>query len=167
MRAMNAGRRVRSSWPELPRCCVDGVDLDSAPELHHAEQTAGQHALTNRLDLMNSRAIVVDAWRQIAVYANALLGVFNVQYNGSAILNLRWRRQRSDPRADPEYATAADTHFATEQLPRRSDRLPAATASAARGRGPCRAGGGTRVDQSAATRGAVPDSAAATRALLT
>jgi hypothetical protein len=33
---------------------------------------------------MNTRAQVVDAWRQIAVYANSLLGVFNVQYRLNA-----------------------------------------------------------------------------------
>ena len=43
-----------------------------------------QAALTNRLDLMNARAAVVDAWRQIAVTANALQGVFNVDYNLSS-----------------------------------------------------------------------------------
>src|SRR5262249_25310629 len=30
---------------------------------------------------MNVRAQVVDAWRQLAVFANALLGVFNIQYH--------------------------------------------------------------------------------------
>ena len=35
-------------------------------------------ALENRLDLMNNRAQLYDAWRQIAVTANALKGVFNV-----------------------------------------------------------------------------------------
>src|SRR5262249_54872337 len=33
------------------------------------------------LDLMNERAQVTDAWRQVAVAANALLGTFNVQYH--------------------------------------------------------------------------------------
>ena len=33
---------------------------------------------------MNIRAQVVDAWRQLAVYANALLGTFTVQYNLNA-----------------------------------------------------------------------------------
>ncbi len=33
---------------------------------------------------MNSRGQVVDAWRQIAVYANALLGTFTVQYQLNA-----------------------------------------------------------------------------------
>ena len=40
-----------------------------------------QEALTNRWDLMNARAQVVDAWRQLAVTANALLGVLNVHYH--------------------------------------------------------------------------------------
>src|SRR5207249_1825732 len=56
---------VHASWPELPRCCVDGVDLVKA-ELAHAQAAGAQHALVNRLDLMNIRAQVVDAWRQIA-----------------------------------------------------------------------------------------------------
>jgi hypothetical protein len=71
---------VRTSWPDLPRCCVDGVDLVH-DDLARVQGAAAQHALLNRLDLMNSRALVVDAWRQIAVYANALLGFFNVQYH--------------------------------------------------------------------------------------
>jgi hypothetical protein len=74
---------VRSSWPELPRVCVDGVDLIK-DDLTTAQKTADTHALLNRLDLMNTRAQVVDAWRQLAVYANALLGTFTVQYNLSA-----------------------------------------------------------------------------------
>jgi hypothetical protein len=74
---------VRASWPELPRACVDGVDLIH-DELGRAQQTADRHAVENRLDVMNARAQVVDAWRQLAVYANALLGAFTVQYNLSA-----------------------------------------------------------------------------------
>jgi hypothetical protein len=35
-------------------------------------------ALENRLDLMNARAQLYDQWRQLAVTANGLLGVFNV-----------------------------------------------------------------------------------------
>ncbi len=74
---------IRASWPELPRCCVDGVDLvhDS---LDRAQAAGDQHALVNRLDLMNIRAQVVDSWRQLAVYANALLGTFTVQYQLNA-----------------------------------------------------------------------------------
>jgi hypothetical protein len=70
---------VHKTWPDLPRCCVDGVDLVK-DDLGRAQDVGGRHALLNRLDLMNTRAQVVDAWRQIAVYANALLGFFNVQY---------------------------------------------------------------------------------------
>jgi hypothetical protein len=75
--------QVRATWPELPRCCVDGVDL-VYDDLDHAKTVADQHALTNRLDLMNVRAQLVDNWRQIAIFANALLGTFNVQYHLSA-----------------------------------------------------------------------------------
>jgi hypothetical protein len=75
--------KVRASWPELPRCCVDGVDLIRV-DLDRAEAAAAQHALINRLDLMNVRAQVVDAWRQLAVFANALLGTFNVEYHLSS-----------------------------------------------------------------------------------
>ena len=76
---------VRRDWPDLPRCCVSGVDLVK-DDISKAESAAGQYALLNRLDLMNVRGQLVDAWRQIAVYANALLGVFNVQYSMSTIL---------------------------------------------------------------------------------
>ena len=75
--------KVRATWPELPRCCVDGVDLVK-DDLAKAQAAAAKHALENRLDLMNTRAQVVDAWRQLAVYANALLGTFTVQYQLSA-----------------------------------------------------------------------------------
>jgi len=74
---------IRKTWPDLPRACVDGVDLVK-DDLLRAEGAAAQHALINRLDLMNVRAQVVDAWRQIAVFANALLGTFNVKYNLSS-----------------------------------------------------------------------------------
>ena len=72
--------QLRSKWPDLARLCVDGVDLLKA-DLSQAEAAVVQHALINRLDLMNVHAQVVDAWRQLAVFANALLGTFNVQYH--------------------------------------------------------------------------------------
>ena len=56
---------VRTRWPELPRCCVSGVDLVK-DDLDRAETAAGQYALINRLDLMNVRGQVVDScarWR--------------------------------------------------------------------------------------------------------
>jgi hypothetical protein len=71
---------LRHTWPDLAKLCVNGVDLLKA-DLHDAEAAVIQAGLINRLDLMNVRAQVVDAWRQVAVFANALLGVFNVQYH--------------------------------------------------------------------------------------
>ncbi len=75
--------QLRTQWPDLSRLCVDGVDLLKA-DLTRAEAAVVQHALINRLDLMNVHAQLVDAWRQIAVFANALLGTFNVQYHLSS-----------------------------------------------------------------------------------
>ena len=74
---------VRGNWPALPRCCVDGVDLIKA-DLTTAQLTSSRYAVENRFDLMNVRAQVVDAWRQVRVFANALLGVFNVEYHLTA-----------------------------------------------------------------------------------
>jgi hypothetical protein len=71
---------IRTSWPNVPRACVAGVDLITA-DLDQAQAAVAQTALTNRLDLMNSRAQLVDAWRQIAVQANSLFGVADVQYH--------------------------------------------------------------------------------------
>jgi hypothetical protein len=74
---------VRASWPELPGCCVNGVNLIRS-DLTAAQKAAAEHAVANRLDLMNVRAQVVDSWRQLAVYANSLLGTFTAQYQLSA-----------------------------------------------------------------------------------
>ena len=70
----------RLRWPSLPPTQVCDVDVITAPE-DQALDTVAQTAVTNRLDLMNRRAELVDAWRRIAVTANALLGVFNVAYH--------------------------------------------------------------------------------------
>jgi hypothetical protein len=72
--------RVRETWPQLPPACVNGVDLLAA-SFDEAVVVVQQVALTNRLDLMNARAQLVDQWRQIAVNANALLGVANIAYH--------------------------------------------------------------------------------------
>src|SRR5207244_12637374 len=72
--------QLRERWPNLAKLCVNGVDLLKA-DLSDAETAVIQTALTNRLDLMNVRAQVVDAWRQLAVFSNGLLGVFVVQCN--------------------------------------------------------------------------------------
>jgi hypothetical protein len=71
--------KLRNSWPELPRVCVEGKDLIAA-DLDVATEIVDRTTVANRLDLMNVRAQTVDAWRQLAVYANALLGALNVQY---------------------------------------------------------------------------------------
>ena len=60
--------------------CAAGVDLLTA-DVNLAQELAVQAALTNRVDLMNARAQVVDAWRQLRVTANALMGIFNVQFH--------------------------------------------------------------------------------------
>ncbi len=72
--------RLEKSWPTLPRIVIEGIDLIEAPE-EVALQVAGAVALRQRLDLMNQRAQLVDAWRQIAVTANALLGVVDLRYH--------------------------------------------------------------------------------------
>src|SRR5262249_61518056 len=71
---------LRDSWPKLPQLCVDSRDLLEG-DIDEAYDAASRTALVNRLDLMNVRAELVDSWRQIAIFANALLGTFNVDYN--------------------------------------------------------------------------------------
>jgi outer membrane protein TolC len=72
--------QLRTTWPDPGRLCVNGVDLLRS-DIETAQTVAAQTALANRLDLMNVRAQVVDTWRQIAVFANSLLGALNVQYH--------------------------------------------------------------------------------------
>jgi hypothetical protein len=71
---------VSQEWPAIPACVLEGIDLLNG-EVEFAQEKAVQAALKNRWDIMNARAQVVDAWRQIRVTANALLGVATVQYN--------------------------------------------------------------------------------------
>ena len=71
---------VRKSWPKLPAVVVSDVNI-LEDDLDRAQTVASQMALGNRLELMNSRGLLVDSWRKIAVSANALLGVVNVGYN--------------------------------------------------------------------------------------
>ena len=74
---------TRTQWPVLPSLPVNGTDVLAAP-LDDAYTAGIQAALSDRLDLMNARGQVVDAYRQIAVQANSLQGVFNVQYDLNA-----------------------------------------------------------------------------------
>lgn len=71
---------LRTRWPDAPAVTVDDRDLVRAP-LDDAYQSVASAALNSRYDLMNARAQVVDAWRQVAVTANALQGVFSVEYD--------------------------------------------------------------------------------------
>src|SRR5438445_11126613 len=64
----------------LPRIEVEAQDLLKSDE-ETAYAVVVQRALTNRLDLMNQRAQVVDAWRQLAVSANSLQGILSVGYH--------------------------------------------------------------------------------------
>ncbi|HVL15930.1 MAG TPA: TolC family protein, partial [Gemmata sp.] len=72
--------QTRESWPKLPPLPVNGTDL-LAVDLDEAYTVGIQAALSSRLDLMNARGQVVDAYRQIAVTANSLQGVFDVGYD--------------------------------------------------------------------------------------
>ncbi|HVK10170.1 MAG TPA: hypothetical protein VM597_15485, partial [Gemmataceae bacterium] len=71
---------VREGWPKLPAVVIDGVNF-LTDDLDRAQTVAAQQALGNRLELMNTRAQLVDSWRNITVQANSLLGVLNVGYN--------------------------------------------------------------------------------------
>jgi hypothetical protein len=70
---------VGQRWPTPPGMMLDQTNLVTE-DVDKAQELAVQAALTNRFDLMNARAQVVDAWRQIKVTANALMGVATVQY---------------------------------------------------------------------------------------
>jgi hypothetical protein len=71
---------LHDNWPKLKPVCVEGKELLQG-DLLEAENAVGQYGLQHRLDLMNVRGEVVDAWRQVAVFANSLLGTFNVEYH--------------------------------------------------------------------------------------
>jgi hypothetical protein len=73
---------IHDQWPDVAPVQLDGQDLLTVP-LDEAATQAAQTALNLRLDLMNARAQLVDSYRQIGVRANALQGVFDVQYDYS------------------------------------------------------------------------------------
>lgn len=72
--------KLRDEWTPVPPILIDDVDVVRAPLEMGLEKVASV-ALNNRFDLMNARAQVVDSWRQVAVTANALQGVLDVQYD--------------------------------------------------------------------------------------
>jgi hypothetical protein len=70
----------KEMWPELLPVRAKGVDVMAAPE-DEAFLAVQQACFENRVDLMNVRAQLTDAWRKIRVAANALMGTFNVDYH--------------------------------------------------------------------------------------
>jgi hypothetical protein len=72
--------KIQEAWPSLPPVYLDGVDI-VRDDLDRCISLASQTALGNRLELMNARGQLVDAWRQIAVRANALQGALDVTYH--------------------------------------------------------------------------------------
>jgi hypothetical protein len=68
--------------PELEDVVIDGrkvVDLGRDPQkLEDVLNDTSRVALENRFDLMNARAQLYDAWRQLAVTFNGVKGIFNV-----------------------------------------------------------------------------------------
>ena len=71
-------------WPQLPPSRLGGRDL-LRMNLDEAQDFVGQVALENRLDLMNQQALLTDSWRKIAVFANSLMGTFDVRYNATML----------------------------------------------------------------------------------
>jgi outer membrane protein TolC len=71
---------LSTTWPPLPPLSVEGADLLKLSE-EEGFGIASRTTVVNRLDVMNARAQLVDAWRQIAVFGNSLLGTVNVQYH--------------------------------------------------------------------------------------
>ncbi|GAC1470526.1 MAG: hypothetical protein NVSMB9_15710 [Isosphaeraceae bacterium] len=65
------GRSVLAVYPE-------GQSQAGEDQLEDLLLAAERTALEHRLDLMNERARLYDTWRQIAVTANALQGIFNI-----------------------------------------------------------------------------------------
>ncbi len=72
--------QIKDNWPSLPPVCINGFDFVNS-EFDQSLTMAVQYALANRIEIMNARGQIVDAWRQIRVVANSLLGVLNVEYS--------------------------------------------------------------------------------------
>ena len=72
-------RGHRSRWTLAAGHVLETVTTyDNEEDLEATLQAAVRIALEYRLDLMNTRAQLYDAWRQIRFRANALKGIFNV-----------------------------------------------------------------------------------------
>ncbi len=75
--------KIKTMWPDLIPIRANGVNVLDAPT-DDALLAVEQTTFANRVDLMNVRAQVTDAWRKIRVAANALMGTFNVDYHMTA-----------------------------------------------------------------------------------
>lgn len=73
-------RGLKNLWPQLPPIRAEGIDVVAAPQ-DEALAAVERTTLNSRVDMMNVRAQLTDAWRKIRVAANALLGTFNVDYH--------------------------------------------------------------------------------------
>lgn len=86
---------IVAKLPELYPVYIDGHNIldialpksgaENTAELNAALLAAERVALENRLDLMNSRAQLYDAWRALAVTANALKGFLNVDLTNQVL----------------------------------------------------------------------------------
>lgn len=72
--------QIRADWPDLQGVELEGGDVLDLT-LDEACVRAARTALNLRLDLMNTRAQLVDSYRQIAIRANALQGIFDLRYD--------------------------------------------------------------------------------------
>jgi hypothetical protein len=78
--------RIVAGLPELEDIVIDGRSVlgvyrdqtNNEDKLEDVLQAGVRVAFENRLDLMNARAALYDAWRQIKVTANGLQGVLNI-----------------------------------------------------------------------------------------
>lgn len=74
---------IKAMWPGLIPVLAKGVDVLAAVE-DEALLAVERATFEGRVDLMNVRAQLTDAWRKIRVAANALMGTFNVDYHLSS-----------------------------------------------------------------------------------
>ena len=78
--AIERQEEIKKQWPALPPVLHRKGGLAQAPE-DEALAAVERTALNYRVDLMNVRGQLTDAWRKIRVAANALMGTFNVDYH--------------------------------------------------------------------------------------
>jgi hypothetical protein len=110
---------VGKLWPDQASAMLFDLDLSTA-EVTRAQEEAVKFALSRRWDLMNARAQVVDAWRQLRVKANALLGVFNVQYHLDSSTNPRGTKPFGFSTSRTNQTLTLDTQLPVNRLVQRN-----------------------------------------------